>query len=468
MRALAFLLLLGQIAAASAGSAEVAVKIDELRQTHHVAAAAVVLVDRDALRLHRTYGVMDWDSARPVTADTRFRAGSISKAFTALALLRAQAQGLLQLDQPVRKLAPDAPYDNPWEATDPLRLAQLLEHTAGWYDMSTAEFDSSDPKPLSLTEALAIRPASRISHWPPGLHCEYSNSGPGLAAYVLEQRCGCAFEDYIRAAVFQPLGMSTASLVADKATLEHLAQGYDRNGKTPLPYWHVLYRPAAGLNLNPRDMALFLRMLLNRGRVNDQVFLTPEQVWRMEHPQTTLAARNGLDFGYGLGIRQYQHKGRSLFGHGGDADGYLAHFAYSPQSGRGYFVVITAFNSPAINQMQEVLDGWLIENLPRPSPPPLAALSRSALQELAGDYLAASTRFPAPGWERQRLRVLVRENRLYTRDEDGSEDALIAVDGRRFRRPWETIATSIFIPQSDHSMVLQGPMGNWRRLPRRR
>ena len=461
------LLFVFSITLAHADVETVAAKIEQLRKDHGVAAVSLVLVDRDGLLLHRSTGVVDLKQRKPVDADTVFRVGSITKTFTGLALVRAEAKGLLRLDQPIRQLAPRASFENRWESSAPLTLAELLEHSAGWPDMSRAEFDSNDSRPLSLAEALALRPASRVSQWRPGEHSEYSNSGPGLAAWVLEQVVHQAFEAFAHAEVFKPLGMSSASLLPDAVTRTHLAQGYDRDGITPLPYWNVLYRPAAGLNLNPRDMAPLLRMLLNRGRVDGKIFLSPEQVSRLEHPRTTIAAHAGLDYGYGLGIYAEQHQGHTIYMHGGDADGYLSHYAYSLESGRGYFFVITAFQSDTENAMREVVEDWLVEGLPTAMAPPIVKLSPARLKELSGEYFAATTRFVSPQWQLQNLRVTVRNGQLITRGPDGDELELLAVDALRFRRPWETVATTIFVTQPDGRIVLQGPMGNWQRPARR-
>ncbi|MGQ0622546.1 MAG: serine hydrolase domain-containing protein [Panacagrimonas sp.] len=438
-------------------------RVERVRQERGIAAAAVVLVDGDAPALVRAFGVSDWISGAPVTADTRFRVGSITKTFTALALLRAQSQKLLRLDQPVRQIAPTASFENPWEKTHPLRVEHLLEGTAGWFDMSMAEFDSADPRPLTLDQALALRPASRLSHWPPGTQHEYSNSGAGLAAWVLERACGCDFENFLRRQVFEPLGMHSASLRADSETLKHLAQGYERDAHKPLPYWHILYRPAGGLNLKPADMAPMLRMLINRGRLNGKSFLVPAEIERLERPRGTLGAQHGLEFGYALALHRDPHRGHALLGHGGDADGYLSRFSYSPDSRRGYFVVITAFNGAAMDELQALLDDWLVEPLPKPAAPPLAALRPEQLERFAGEYRAASTRFPGPDWEAQTLRVLMRDGGLFTELPGQAAVALLPVDAHRFRRERESVATSVFIAQPDTTMQLQGPMGNWRR-----
>ena len=439
--------------------------IEGLRVQHGIAATALVLIDQAQAPLIQVTGVRGWKDARPVDPDTRFRVGSITKTFTALALLRAEAQNHVQLDRPLREWMPRASYENPWEATHPLTLTQLLEHTAGWPDMSPAEFDSSDPRPLDLDAALALRPASRTSLWPPGLHHQYSNSGAGLAAWVLQQSTGRSFESHAQDQVFAPLGMKTASLVADDATRAHLAQGYDADGRKPLPYWHILYRAAGGLNLAPRDMAPLLRMFLDRGKVGRKDFLKPEQLARMERSRSTLGSRAGLEAGYGLGLRRSLHRGHALYGHGGDADGYLSQFSYSVDSGRAYFVVITAFDGEAVDDMQSRLDDWLVESLTPVAAEPAVSLTAAQLKALTGDYFAAATRFPAPGWERRKRVVRVRDGQLETFAPDGAAVTLLALDAQHFRKSSEKRVGQVFMPQPDGSIVLQGSLGNWRKPP---
>lgn len=449
--------------------AALAAQIEQLRQRHGIAATALVLVDQDRVLVNEVRGVRDWNRAQPVDAETRFRVGSITKTFTAMTLLRAESRGVVQLDRPLRQWMPRAPHHNHWhnrwEATHPLNLAHLLEHTAGWPDMSGAEFDSSDPRPLDLDAALALNPASRNSLWPPGVHHEYSNSGAGLAAWVLQQASGRPFETFMQDEVFGPLGMRSASLVADADTLAHLAQGYDADARTPLAYWHIVYRAAGALNLVPADMAPALRMFLNRGRVDGEAFLTPGQLARMEQPHTTLAARVGFKPGYGLGLRRRLHRGHTVFGHGGDADGYLSRFGYSVEAQRAYFVVITAFKGEVMDTLQALLDDWLVQALEAVKPLPAISLSSQQLTRLSGDYLAASARFPGPDWAQRRLQVRVREGQLETRAQGEKARTLLAVDAVQFRRPASPRATHVFITQPDGSVILQGASGNWRKPP---
>lgn len=438
---------------------------EQIRIESGVASYAVLAVEANGSKQLFLGGVKSWDEPTAVTAQNIFRIGSVSKLFTGLALLKAEALHKFSLNRPIAEFGLASLYDNPWRKTHPLTTAHLMEHTAGWFDMSAFEFNHNDAGPLSLLAALQLRPASRVSHWPPGTYSEYSNSGAGLAAYVLEQAIHQDFEYFTQQQVLQPLGMRSASYRLTDEIKSGLVQGYDRDGKNPIPYWHIVYRPAGGLNVRPAEMFGPLLMLLNRGRYQEQQVFSAEQIERLEMPTTTLAAKAGLKFGYGLGIYHAQFEGHTILNHGGDADGYLSHFAYYPQAGRGYFVVVTAFDGSILRRYKKLLNEWLIAKVRKPPPPSRAQLASSQLDALAGTYYKASTRFPRNDWRQDTLKIRVRDNRLSTQEGGQEWRPLLPVSGQFFRRPWETTTTAVFIKGNDGSVVLQGGMGNWRKDP---
>ena len=125
---------------------------------------------------------MDRDLETPVTADTHFRAGSISKTFVAMALVQLSEDDALDLDSPVAEVAPGVQIDNPWDAGDPVRVIHLIQHTAGFDDMHFNEtYNVSDPPDIPLAGMLRINPKSRRVRWRPGTRVAYSNPGFGVA-----------------------------------------------------------------------------------------------------------------------------------------------------------------------------------------------------------------------------------------------------------------------------------------------
>lgn len=442
--------------------------IEARRVEHDIPGVAFALVSRDAVLWSGGLGVADLQSAQPMTADTVLRIGSITKTFTALGLLMLEESGRLRLDDPVARLLPTPPYSNPWERTHPITTAQLLEHTAGLQDLSRAEFDHSDPAPLTLDQAFAVCPPCRTVRWQPGLHAVYSNAGYGIAGKVLELAAGMRYEDFIERRLLEPLGMNSAGFFLDAATRARLATGYDTDARTPIPYWHMLYRPFGGINATARDMAPFVQLLLNDGVHGNERLLSAAAIGRMETPRTSLAARNGLTFGYGLGIYQAYRDGVLFYTHGGDGDGYLARFGYSREAGLGYFVGINAFRGRALRAIQAEIERHIARTIaPRPNAP-AAAVAQSVLRGYAGTYRLAAWRFPGTTDAEvagQAMTVTLVEGVLQTRIGSDAPVSLIAVDAHLFRRPGEPGATSAFGRGGDGRLYFQEDENYVRELP---
>ena len=100
-----------------------------------VPGAGIALVRADGVEWEGGLGYADRDAETPVTADTHFRVGSISKTFVAMALVQLAEDGVVDLDAAVEEIAPEIAIDNPWHDTDPVRVIHLLQHTAGFDDM---------------------------------------------------------------------------------------------------------------------------------------------------------------------------------------------------------------------------------------------------------------------------------------------------------------------------------------------
>jgi CubicO group peptidase (beta-lactamase class C family) len=432
--------------------------IEQTRYEYGVPGVGVAIVSRDKVLWVGGFGVVDLKTRGPVTADTIFRIGSVTKMFTALGLVMLAEEGKLRLDGPVREFAPDAPYTNPHEDTNPVTVAQLLEHTAGFQDLTKEEFEHSDSKPLTLEEGLAFQPASRIVRWKPGLHSVYSNAGYGLAGYVLQTVAKTRYEDFIAERIFQPLDMSSSGFFLNDLTAQRLATGYGSDAITPLPYWHMLMRPFGGINSTPRDMANFVRFLLSEGQVGDRRLVRPESIARMEVPLTSLAARSGLLYGYGLGNDQKFRKGVLFNGHAGDGDGYLSQVGYNQDTGLGYFITINALRLRAMSVMRREIESWIIRDLDVPHPPPAVRLKDTVLQRYAGDYELAAWRFPWTTREEikeKAMRVTLDHGVLYSQIGTHEKQELVPVNEQHFRRRGEPTATCAFVEDVDGTLYFE-------------
>ena len=225
----------------------------------HTPGASVAIVHREGVEWIAGLGKADLASDRHATPETLFRIGLISKAFVALSILMLADQGKLSLDDPVHNLAPEVWFENRWEASDPIQVVHLLEHTTGWDDMHLREYAPDAPE-IGLREALDYDHHSRVSRWRPGTRMAYCNSGPAVAAYIVEKLTRQRFEEFVEQNLFRQIGMNTATYFQPKrgsaATLYH------NDGKTPYRYWNLLYRPAGSINASANDMAAYVQFVI--------------------------------------------------------------------------------------------------------------------------------------------------------------------------------------------------------------
>jgi hypothetical protein len=212
-------------------------------------------------------------------------------------------------------------------------------------------------------------------------------------------------------------------------------------------------------------MGALVELFLDRGSRAGVAVLPRAAIERMEQPRSTLGARQGLNYGYGLGLRQYIRGAFRWYGHGGDADGYLSHFAYSRDAEAGYFLGINAFNHSALDAMKRRVERHLTQGLSPPPKPPEASVDPDALRTLAGRYEAITRRFPweaAPGSRRDRLEVVLEAGALHIRSPSGLR-RLTAVTPRLFRRDSEPVATIAFA-KHEGRLHLQGDFGSFLRV----
>jgi CubicO group peptidase (beta-lactamase class C family) len=304
-------------------------------------------------------------------------------------------QGKLALTDEVKKLAPEIEIDNPWEATDPIRVAHLLEHTAGFDDWSMKAYAYNNPT-ISLEEGLAIAPQARRARWRPATFMAYSNAGPPVVARLIEKKTGQEFESFVRQRIFTPLGMGRATFHRDGAALTDLATGYQGNDQQEAPYWYLLARPTGGLNVSALELMPFVQMLMGRGTYRGQQLLSGAMVDRMETPTTSLAARSGANQGYGLNNFTTSYQGHLLHGHDGAGIGLRAHYLYQSALNRG-IIVLTNTDGPGFNKLKNAVLKLVMQNVP-PQLPPVYPLTKDQQDKWVGYYRPSNFRQALTGW----------------------------------------------------------------------
>ena len=356
-------------------------------EKNHVPGAGVALVSRGELLWCGGFGDADIASKKPVTCDTEFRVGSISKTFVALALLKLQEESKVNLEARLQDVAPEIPVKNAWEPSHPVRIVHLLEHTAGFDDMEASEvYNVRDSYNYPLLQVFKRFREPQTVRWQPGTRMSYSNPGYGIAGYLIEKITGQPYDKYIHDTFLQPLGMTNADYRFTDANKALLASGYEGKTARPVGYPYIYLRPAGDLKASPGELAKLVQFLLRRGMVAQTRLLAPESILRMENPQTTSASQHGLRLGYGLANYTEVAGGLVTHGHDGGIDGFISSYRYMPEQDWGYVVLLNSAGSQeALENINHLAIEFLSKDYPKPYKP-VKPLAPADLQALAGLY----------------------------------------------------------------------------------
>ncbi|HVX65764.1 MAG TPA: serine hydrolase domain-containing protein [Bryobacteraceae bacterium] len=319
-----------------------------------------------------TAGVRDRASGAPVTAGTVFRIASMTKSFTALAILKLRDDGKLSLEDPVSKWIPEfARMELPTRDTAPLRIRHLLSHSAGfpednpWGDQQLGATDAQ------LTEWL--RRGIPFST-PPGTQYEYSNYGFALLGRIVTQASGMPYEKYVRAEILDKLHMDASTFESSSVPSGNRATGYrlqpDGTYREEAPLPHGAFGSMGGLLTSAADLGKYVAFHLSAWPPRDDAETGPVRrasVREMSHmwtPANLVAERAGgvltastRGYGYGLGIAadcRFEH----IVSHGGGLPGFGSYMSWLPDYGVGMFAMTNlTYMGPSgpINQAWDVL-----------------------------------------------------------------------------------------------------------------
>jgi CubicO group peptidase (beta-lactamase class C family) len=359
----------------------------------HIPGAGVALVSSGEVLWCGGFGKADIAVNRDVTCETQFRVGSISKTFVALTLLVLQEEEKINLEARLQDVAPEVPVKNRWEAAHPVRIVNLLEHTAGFDDMEFSEvYNLGDPYDYPLLSVFKRFRKPMEVRWPPGTRMAYSNPGYGVAGYLIEKVTGQPFDRYIRDTILRPLGMGSADFPFTDANKALLATGYAGNPPRSVGYPQIYLRPAGDLKASPGELAKLVQFFLRRGRAGEAQLVKQESIARMEAPETTFAARNGLRLGYGLANYTDVAGGVVTHGHNGGIDGFITAYRYMPEQNWGYVVLLNSSSSvKALRDLNRLAVDFLSKDFPKLQQPAIG-IAAGELRKFSGFYVPRAPR----------------------------------------------------------------------------
>lgn len=419
-------------------------------------ALAVAVVNADELLFADAIERCDATTTRPLPASARFRAGSVSKMFTAIALLQLVEEGRLALDAPVASVLPEFAPQNPFAAAPTVR--QLLSHCAGLVrEPPHGSYFDETPPSLAATVA-SLNETTLVAA--PGTLTKYSNAAFAVAGRLVEQLRGAPFAEVLRDRVLAPMGMGDSVFGGDPARLVPATMWSHHLAPFAAPTFPFGIAPAASLEAPLADLASAAQRLLRGGREAGGVPLDAARFAEMTRPQG-LVGRRGA-FGFGLWLDDFE--GRRRIGHDGAVFGFTTLVALLPDEGLG--VVVCAAKDCVLPWVQRLGDEALR----------LALATRDGRRP---PLLAERVELPFPEPERRRATgrwqqvdgsdvVELQEQRgqLWLHDDGARVRVVRGADGELRRDdPRRSVAPLVLreLPQGDLELEIEGT--RYRRAP---
>jgi CubicO group peptidase (beta-lactamase class C family) len=317
------------------------------------------------------YGVREVGKPEKVDANTLFMIGSNTKAFTATAIAMLDAEKKLSLTDPVRKWLPDFQLYDPWIA-EHATLTDLLCHRLGFetFQGDFMFFDSDLTTQEMMTRFGKLKAMYGFrSRW------GYTNAAFMVAGEVIPKVTGKKWADYLSENIFKPAGMNgTLALTSEISSAPNRAAAHTNMGGPlrKIAYGHLEgLSPAGSISSSANDMARWVMMLLDSGKVDGKAIIPKGAILKTREPQSILG-NGGHMFNkshfslYGLGWELYEYEGREFVGHTGGVNGFVTSVALFPEERLG-IVVLTNTDSNALfealrNEIQDAFFGLPYRN----------------------------------------------------------------------------------------------------------
>ena len=293
----------------------------ELEENEPGITAIIRKGDRNLFEI--SHGLADVANERPLELNSTFRIGSISKQFTASAILNLTETGLISLNDPVSNYV--AGID------ERITVRMLLNHTSGLHSYTDDESFIDEVESYIQPEELIVRIVNYEPEFEPGSSWAYCNSGYFLLGQIVEQVSEMSFSDYMQETFFQPLGMQNTGVYVNTggniSELEALGHQRREDGYGAALNWDMSWAGGAGnLYSNTEDLLRWNEAIFQNKILTEELIKEAHTPARLSNGE--VAEARGAE--YGLGWMLLDYRGKSIIAHGGGLNGFATYLAYIP------------------------------------------------------------------------------------------------------------------------------------------
>lgn len=336
--------------------------IEAIMKQEHITGLLLGITKKDSVLFSGGFGYADVETKRKADGNTLFRMGSVTKMFVSLGIMKLVKEGKLKLDDELKKIAPEVPFLNKWEAANPVRIVNLLEHTSGFDDIKLNRMYSLDTNENKGIDMMLVHKNSMVCRWKPGERFAYSNPNYAVLGYLIEKIAGMSYNQYLQENIMNPIGMMNSNFnLRSRYPQKDVKEYIVKNGQ-PVHVKSVtlLSGPQGALWSCAGDMVKFLQLFLQNGK---PVF-TPNIISEIETSHSSLAAQFGQKNGYSLGNENdfFTNAKYPFRGHDGLTGTCFSSCKYNRELGIGYVISSNCNNSN--DKIEELIVTYLEQNFP--------------------------------------------------------------------------------------------------------
>ncbi len=312
---------------------------------HNVKGLSIALVDNQEIIWAKGFGYADVANQIPATRETVYHIGSISKLFTATAVMQLVAKGLIDLDEPIQTYLPEFSIKSHFDQSKypPITARNLMTHHSGLSElyMNGSRFNEYAPvEEISFSSFLSDLKNDYL-YFPPNLIFSYSNIGFTILGALVEKISGQNFVEYVDENIFAPCDMRISSFAHNEKNIPKLAKGHNKDEKV-VPEALASTYPAGSVSSNVLDLSNFAKTVFAGGKFGENQILPPSELNEMLTIQNNDNELDG-DIKFGLGWWRWFSGAKDYIGnvahHGGDLAGFLSMFLLSTDHKLGVIVL---------------------------------------------------------------------------------------------------------------------------------
>ncbi len=417
-------------------------KLDARRKELGIPGMSLAIVKDDRIIFAKGFGYKNFEKQIAVTPDTEFAIGSATKAFTALSVLMSQDEGKLSLDDSPKKYLPYFKI-NDADTDARITIRDILSHASGLNRTDLAMITGKLNREELIRVAGEAKPTAKLRE-----KFQYQNIMFTAAGEIVARVQKEPWEQFVPERIFKPLGMTNSTMsLKDMRQAKDFSLGYDFNFDTKetrnLPMRDILeVAPAGSINSSARDMAQWLRFILNGGTVNGKRLVSEKSFDEWLKPQMKIAGKTS----YGLGWFLQDWNGLKVAQHGGNIDGFNSMVAMIPEKKIGFVMLTNVSGSSLGGELMPVVWENILGN-----PNEATQTATADANKEVGKY-----RFEAAGFD---IEVKMQDNKLVAVVPGQPTYTLEKVGERRYRL--SGAPDGFFATFKDKEMLLEQPQGNY-------